>query len=100
MEIVNTGDNLCFDRAVAVCLAKLKSLNSEDNKKKMKWKKIIHKKCTYQLEKALKLRKSVGLPENYMVNLNDFKLYEDRHDVHIVVIDVEHVETPILFRQP
>ena len=94
VEIVNTGDNLCFDRAVAVCLAKLKSLNLEDNKKKMKWKKIIHKKCTYQLEKALKLRKSVGLPENYMLNLNDFKLYEDRHDVRIVVIDVEHVETP------
>ena len=100
VEIVNTGDNLCFDRAVAVCLAKLKTLNSEDNKKKMKWKKIIHKKCTYQLEKAMKLRKSVGLPENHMVNVNDFKLYEDRHDVRIVVIDIEHEHTPFYLGSP
>ena len=97
VQITNTGDNLCFDRAVAVCLAKLKSMNSEDNNKKAKWKKIIHKNCTYQLEKALKLRKSVGLPENHMVNVNDFKLYEDRYDVRIVVIDIEHADTPFHF---
>ena len=97
VQIANTGDNLCFDRAVAVCLAKLKSMNSEDNNKKAKWKKIIHKNCTYQLEKALKLRKSVGLPENHMVNVNDFKLYEDRYDVRIVVIDIEHADTPFYF---
>ena len=95
VEIVNKDDNLCFDRAVAVCLAKLKSLNSEDNNKKQKWKKIIHKKSSYQFEKALKLRKSVGLPENHMVSLHDVKLYEDRHDVRIVVIDIENGDTPL-----
>ena len=57
VEMINKDDNLCFDRAVAVCLAKLKSLNSEDNNKKQKWKKIIHKKSSYQFEKALKLMK-------------------------------------------
>ena len=72
-------------------------MNSEDNNKKAKWKKIIYKNCTYQLEKALKLRKSVGLPENHMVNVNDFNLYEDRYDVCIVVIDIEHADTPFYF---
>ena len=48
----------------------------------------------------MKLRKSVGLPKNHMVNVNDFKLYEDRHDVRIVVIDIEHEHTPFYLSSP
>ena len=95
VEIQNTQDNLCFDRAVVVCLAKLEAINSSNDSKKKRWKKIINKNCLEQFQSALKLRKSVGLPEEHFVTVQDMKLYEEKLDIRIVVIDNNNTSIPI-----
>ena len=87
VEIVNDDDNLCFDRAVAVSLAKLDKDSSSSNDKKRIYQCMCNKKKNNQYKEALKLRNLVGLPLDHSITVRDCKLYENKLDVRIILID-------------
>ena len=83
VRIENEQDNLCFDRSLAVSLAKL-----DKDTSKQKWKQITDKRYSVQKKMALELRRKVGLPENIPVSIQQIGLYEDALDVQIIVISL------------
>ena len=85
VEIVNEDDNLCFDRSVVVCLAKL---NGDDTSSK-RWKQIRDRRYSLQKQEALKLRRRIGLPEDVQITLQQICLYEKELDVQIVVVSMD-----------
>ena len=91
IAIVNPDDNLCLERAIAVCMVKL---NQRVNQKK--WKKIIRKgtdREDFQYKEAVKLRRSVGIQGGRPSTIHDIKAYEDFLNVQIVVISVTHANS-------
>ena len=75
VQIENEHDNLCFDRSLAVCLAKL---NKDTNKQK--WKQITDNRYLAQKKMALELRHKVGLPENFPISIQQIALYKNALD--------------------
>ena len=91
VSIENPDDNLCLERAIVVCMAKLKG--SRVNKKK--WQRIIHKKLKCQHQEAVKLRRSVGIDGDRPATVQDIKTYEEHLDVQIVVISAQHFNSVV-----